>query len=1257
MAKYNLLDSQLGFYYGNKLCINKSTYNTAEYVEINHSLDIVRMKHAIHEVINENPTLHIWFAEDNGIPYQHMEVVHDTSIELVDLSQQNGSIADALALMEEDATHPFLLDSPPLFRQKIVMLGENHYLWYFCSHHLLLDGYSTYSLINRVAEVYRNQPFKPPRMSQPTTLAALLKAESTYKASANYQADKHFWQTICTHLPEPATLANTNMPSGWVIRHAESFSCPTGFFLPQTNQPSWLSRVITAVMVYLYLCTGEKAQTIGIPMMARTESLTRHALICKTNVLPLALDVGETTTGLQLAQEIECRLKQIKKHQTFRYENIKSMWGHASDSPLFNVVVNIIPFESATLFSAAQRSLVRNLRSGGAQDIVFNIRPDIDNQTLRLEIDADSGLYDRSSLVRHSQALQKLCALLHGENGQKSIWQLRQYFPLSVYGTESGGNVVDIIKRIECIIAQSPQRPAICTPEHPSPSLRNLSYGLLREYVTTWAAILAPICTPNTALLLDLSRGPEAVICMLVSLQLNIPFVNLNTGAGDVEYCRLLEQFHDAILITERTFKRYALISTLPHWQNLTLFPSGDYENLTFFRHQKPDNNAVLPVGISYVMFTSGTTGTPKGVMCSRYSLNVFTAAAVERYGVGTHDRILQFAPLYFDASIEEIFVSLASGASLYIAPGTTILSFPALFQFCVEHSLSLLDLPTAYFNEMLFALSDDLMLPPTIRTVIVGGERLSERTRELWFSLHPSGIRLINSYGPTEATVVSTTAVVKNDDNPVTIGEPLTGIFIAIVGENLEPVPLGSCGELLIVGATVCAGYLNQPSLSAEKFVSIKVNGQQLPAYRTGDIACMDHERQLVFIGRKVRETKISGQRINMNEIEVCIATMLGIIEVAVLAKHGDAGVMLYAHYYGMQPLEELTLRTLYGKLPNSHIPKHFIHHRTPLAKLPNGKIDYRTLERCSRELAPKYRLHSTTFKTLVQEIWLEILGSDDRDFFALGGDSLQAIKIVNVLNAYCQLDLNLQDIFEYPGLSSFFRHVMQLAHTRYGLSQHHLDMRCAISRSLSSDVNVSETPALFIQSPEGDDERYLLDLLGARYNVHILTSEKEVRLYDEGPLATAVFNVPETSLRYTTWLDALPSLLHALSGRVQKLIFMYDMKNSVEFVQEALRGYRHDKLLLLHKADCNLRFIDAGITELIILSAQLGYFPHVQFDTTNERLSSCVLKSIGIKDENSVDHHGAFTAAQQKNPGIRLCDLSHWLNLISANSQAMST
>jgi nonribosomal peptide synthetase MxcG len=222
-------------------------------------------------------------------------------------------------------------------------------------------------------------------------------------------------------------------------------------------------------------------------------------------------------------------------------------------------------------------------------------------------------------------------------------------------------------------------------------------------------------------------------------------------------------------------------------------------------------------------------------------------------------------------------------------------------------------------------------------------------------------------------------------------------------------------------------------------------------------------------------------------------------------------------------------------------------------------------------------------------------------------------------------------------------------LAHARYGLDPQHLDIRCAIGRCLSTEAPTSSR--LFIQSPEGTDERLLLAALADKRGVDIL-SPQALPLPAEWSLNAAIFNVPNEATQYASWLDALSALLHTLPCRVNHMIFMHDTAGGARLTQGLLRDFRHERLLLLHKVDARRQAVDAGVTELIALSARLGYFPHIRFDTANERLNGCVLRIFGFDDGENIDHRAAFTMAQRRNPGVQLCSLAHWLNLISAHS-----
>ncbi|MHC0434334.1 condensation domain-containing protein, partial [Streptomyces sp. O3] len=279
----------------------------------------------------------------------------------------------------------------------------------------------------------------------------------------------------------------------------------------------------------------------------------------------------------------------------------------------------------------------------------------------------------------------------------------------------------------------------------------------------------------------------------------------------------------------------------------------------------------------AYVIYTSGSTSTPNGVVVGRDALAHFAAGAADRYGIGRDDRVLQFAPLHFDASVEEIFVTLRVGATLVLREDG-MLDVPELLAGCSRHAITVLDLPTAYWHELTYALAvGTAELPASVRTVIIGGEAaLPERVAQ-WNEAVAGRAHLFNTYGPTEATVVATAAELSGQGaGPVPIGRPLPGVRAAVVD-----------GELWLLGGGLAHGYLGRPELTATRFTT----WQGEPAYRTGDRVTVLPDGQLGFAGRIDGEVKINGHRVDPASVESVLSAHPAVREVAVVAQHSADG------------------------------------------------------------------------------------------------------------------------------------------------------------------------------------------------------------------------------------------------------------------------------------------------------------------------------------------------------------------------------
>jgi amino acid adenylation domain-containing protein len=432
--------------------------------------------------------------------------------------------------------------------------------------------------------------------------------------------------------------------------------------------------------------------------------------------------------------------------------------------------------------------------------------------------------------------------------------------------------------------------------------------------------------------------------------------------------------------------------------------------------------SVTVPGDLAYVIHTSGTTGRPKGVAIPHVSAVAFVLAAVERYRIEPHDRVLQFATSSFDASVEEIFVTFAAGATLVPRPDEQDLAPHRMADWLRGMRVSVLDLPTAYWQ--LFAPS--IASLPDVHLVLIGGEAANLQDVKAWLAAYPQRPRLLNHYGPTETTV----APMFHDltasppvGSVVPIGRPLGTARIYIVDLGGHLAPIGAPGELCIGGGCLARGYLGRPELTAEKFVPDPFTGGGggggARMYRSGDLARWRSDGAVEYLGRVDRQIKLRGFRIELGEIETILAEDERIAQaVAVLRKdHGNERIVAYIVTRDkLRPdLQELRAR-IGKKLPSYMVPSAFV----VLDALPlttSGKINRDALPAPEQDVGGHVAPRDPMEETLA-EIWSEVLrvervGVHD-NFFELGGHSLLATKVVSRVRAQLAIEIPVRVMFE---------------------------------------------------------------------------------------------------------------------------------------------------------------------------------------------------------------------------------------------------
>ncbi|MCP3759342.1 non-ribosomal peptide synthetase [Streptomyces sp. TBY4] len=453
-----------------------------------------------------------------------------------------------------------------------------------------------------------------------------------------------------------------------------------------------------------------------------------------------------------------------------------------------------------------------------------------------------------------------------------------------------------VLDRIDARVADGAERLALVHGE------RRMTYGQLALAVAFRAEELAAEgAGPGRLVAVHRPRGIDAIVGLLAALRTGAAYLPLDPGAPEARTAAILADCAgQEVRAAEGEF-------VLP--------------------------GPGVPQDAAYVIYTSGSTGTPNGVVVGQDALAHFTAGATVRYGITAEDRVLQFAPLHFDASVEEVFLTLGAGATLVLRD-EEMLDVPGLLAGCAAHGVTVLDLPTAYWHELTHALATGIAeLPASVRTVVIGGEAaLPERVAQWCGAVDPDRVRLLNTYGPTEATVVATVAdLSRHPGGPVPIGEPLPGVRAAVVD-----------GELWLLGGGLALGYLGRPELTGRRFAALGTER----AYRTGDVVFVREDGQLGFRGRADDEVKINGHRVDPASVESVLTAHPGVREAAVVPQETADGVKRLAAFVVADPgvdADALRARAR-AQLPAAAVPS-VVALVEALPRTSSGKIDRKVL------------------------------------------------------------------------------------------------------------------------------------------------------------------------------------------------------------------------------------------------------------------------------------------------------------------------
>ncbi|PSB52343.1 non-ribosomal peptide synthetase [Chamaesiphon polymorphus CCALA 037] len=458
----------------------------------------------------------------------------------------------------------------------------------------------------------------------------------------------------------------------------------------------------------------------------------------------------------------------------------------------------------------------------------------------------------------------------------------------------------------------------------------------------------------------------------------------------------------------------------------------------------------VAAANLAYVIYTSGSTGLPKGVQIEHQAIVWHCHNIQSVYRLESSDRVLQFASIGFDPSVEQIFVPLAVGASIVVRGQ---LWQPFQFHEYVEkYQISVVDLPPAYWQQLIleWVNNPQSLRDCSIRLTIVGGDVMPSETVKLWQQTALASSRLLNAFGLTEATITSTIFDVsclgssEQQLESISIGKPIANTQIYILDRYLQPVPIGVPGELHIGGDSLARGYLNRPDLTAAKFISDPFSDDESARlYKTGDLARYLPDGNIEFLGRIDNQVKIRGFRIELGEVEAVLSSHPQVQQAVVIDMEDRVGKRLVAYVVTEDDIPDTLQLREYVKqrLPEYMVPAAIVTlDSIPLT--PNGKVDRKALPIPDGEISRtnEYVAPRTPNEEIIANIFASILGIErvgiHDNFFELGGHSLLATQLISRLRASFALEIPLRIIFELPTVSQLAHTLSELKATDIGLS-----------------------------------------------------------------------------------------------------------------------------------------------------------------------------------------------------------------------------
>jgi tyrocidine synthetase-3 len=1038
---YDLSHSQKRMWILNKISDNKANYNIPHAIKLIGNVEIKTLNKAIQTLINKHEILRTKFVEINQEPKQQILYDYEYQLSFVDVSLKKNAEGEAKEIAHKEAIQVFDLDKKPPFSVKLLRTKQKEHVFLFTLHHIISDGWSTrvfseeiiknYELIKEnghIVDEYLKIQYKD---------YAFWQNKMLNRSESN--SLKRYWKTKFSEeitelkLPLDKPRLNTTSPKGATQSLQLNSKLNTvikAYALTKNTTPFFVLMSLVKLLLHRY--TEQKDIIVGTPVSGRDFIELENQIGFYVNTLAVRSNIQSNFSFNEVLLEVKNNLLEAYQHQLYPFDKLVedlNLKPSPNRNPIFDVMVMMEENQNSeeglktNYFEVAE---FEQNHENDKFDLLFGFNENQETNKLIVTIEYATNLFEAtkiSKMLCHFEQITEICI----GNPDVKIGSFNYLTEKENLQLQSFNGRVSINKQWKSIINEfvhqvykNPNRIALVDDTKSYTYLElhektnQIANYLLSEYNIKRDEVVAIFC----------DRTVSYVCAILGVLKAGGAYLPLEKSQPKEYIDELLKTTKSRFLIVDK-------IEEETNWNERVSCISLEQQLLK--NNSKEFLNINVNTGLSSlacVMFTSGTTGKPKGVEITNQGI-LKLVKDVDFVNFSSGDKMLQTGSLSFDAATFEIWGMLLNGGELHFVKMNNLLDVTSLSETIKKREINKVFFTTSWFNQLV---DIDVNLFSSIKHVMTGGEKLSP-SHALKLKMAFPALKFTNCYGPTENTTMATTTDIEISDlENIPIGCPVKNTTVYILDTNYQSVPIGVTGELFIGGLGLSTGYINDEEKTKEKFIKIEtVNEPYL--YKTGDLGRWENDGRITFYGRTDDQVKIRGHRIELSGI-ITVAQnhpLVKEVEVLVLKLKESKDKVLVLYYTCQKELSDDDLKDFIKEdLPSYMIPSFCIElDQIPLKN--NGKVDRKKLPtpELANLLSNEYSSPVTAIEKELVAIISNLLELNENkisitaNFFELGIHSLKAIALVNKIKVALKTEVPYSKIFTFNSIEELANYI----------------------------------------------------------------------------------------------------------------------------------------------------------------------------------------------------------------------------------------